>query len=158
MAEESIKIAFLRAVLQIFFESVCIVMLRSCSHTDCGFVLCVFDSYVSIFRFMHLADAFIQSDLQCIQVIHLFIVSMCVPWELNTQPFALLTQCSTTEPKEHRSKPVKFCIRNTSTYVTMTKALWFEWQKHVGDALFIHKSFLEWLFCSKFPLSITTKA
>ncbi len=32
--------------------------------------------------FMHLADAFIQSDLQCI------------PWELNPQSFALLTQCS----------------------------------------------------------------
>ncbi len=27
-------------------------------------------------------------------------VSMCVPWELNPQPFALLTQCSTTEPQE----------------------------------------------------------
>ncbi len=25
---------------------------------------------------------------------------MCVPWELNLQPFALLTQCSTTEPQE----------------------------------------------------------
>ncbi len=23
-------------------------------------------------------------------------------WELNPQPFALLTQCSTTEPQEHR--------------------------------------------------------
>ncbi len=49
---------------------------------------------------MHLADAFIQSDLQCIQAIHFFI-SMCVLWELNPQPFALLTQCSTTEPQEH---------------------------------------------------------
>ncbi len=49
---------------------------------------------------MHLADAFIQSDLQYIQAIHFF-VSMCVPWELNPQPFALLTQCSTTEPQEH---------------------------------------------------------
>ncbi len=29
------------------------------------------------FTFMHLADALIQSDLQCIQVIHIF-VSMCV--------------------------------------------------------------------------------
>ncbi len=28
-------------------------------------------------------------------------VSMCVPWELNPQPFALLTQCFTTEPQEH---------------------------------------------------------
>ncbi len=48
----------------------------------------------STFTFMHLADAFIQSDLQYIQVMH-------VPWELNPQPFALLTQCSTTEPQEH---------------------------------------------------------
>ncbi len=36
------------------------------------------------FTFMHLADAFIQSDLQCIQAIHFFI-SMRVP-ELNPQP------------------------------------------------------------------------
>ncbi len=33
---------------------------------------------------MHLADAFIQSDLQCIQAIHC--LSVCVPWELNPQP------------------------------------------------------------------------
>ncbi len=26
---------------------------------------------------------------------------MCIPWELNPQPFALLTQCSTTEPQEN---------------------------------------------------------
>ncbi len=55
---------------------------------------------------MHLADTFIQSDLQFIQTIHciyiyiFFFVSMCVPWELNPQPFALLTQCYTTEPQE----------------------------------------------------------
>ncbi len=30
-----------------------------------------------------------------------FIVSMCVPWESNPQPFALLTQCFTTVPQEH---------------------------------------------------------
>ncbi len=30
-----------------------------------------------------------------------FIVSTCVPWESNPQPFALLMQCSTTEPQEH---------------------------------------------------------
>ncbi len=41
---------------------------------------------------MHLADAFFQSD--CIQAIHFL-------GELNSQPFALLTQCSTTEPQEH---------------------------------------------------------
>ncbi len=30
-----------------------------------------------------------------------YFVNMCIPWELNPQPFALLTQCSTTEPQEH---------------------------------------------------------
>ncbi len=57
-------------------------------------------SLLLLFTFMHLADAFIQSDL-----VHsgytFFFVSSCVPWELNLQPFALLTQCSTTEPQEH---------------------------------------------------------
>ncbi len=38
---------------------------------------------------MHLADAFIQSDLH--SDMYTFFVSMCVPWELNPQPFALLT-------------------------------------------------------------------
>ncbi len=46
---------------------------------------------------MHLADAFIQSDLQ-LQSGYKFFISICVPWESNPQPFALLTQCSTTEP------------------------------------------------------------
>ncbi len=27
-------------------------------------------------------------------------IRMCVLWELNPQPFELLTQCSTTEPQE----------------------------------------------------------
>ncbi len=30
------------------------------------------------FTFMHLADAFIQSNLQCIQVIHFFFISMAI--------------------------------------------------------------------------------
>ncbi len=48
---------------------------------------------------MHLADAFIQSDLQ-VHSGYTFIVSMC---SLGIEPttFALLTQCSTTEPQEH---------------------------------------------------------
>ncbi len=50
------------------------------------------------FAFMHLADAFIQSDL--VHSGYTFFVSMCVSWELNPQPFALLTQCSNTEPQE----------------------------------------------------------
>ncbi len=49
---------------------------------------------------MHLADAFIQSVLQCTQVIHLYYQHVC---SLGIEPttFALLTQCSTTEPQEH---------------------------------------------------------
>ncbi len=62
---------------------------------------------------MHLADAFIQSDLQ-IQALHSFFVSMCVPWELNPQPYALLTQCSTTEPQEQLS----------SIYWTFRNVIW----------------------------------
>ncbi len=35
---------------------------------------------------MHLADAFIQSDLHCIQVtVFLHLTSSCIPWELSTQ-------------------------------------------------------------------------
>ncbi len=48
--------------------------------------------------FMHLADTFIQSNLQYIQVIHLLSVSVFLGIEPTT--FALLTQCSTTEPQE----------------------------------------------------------
>ncbi len=42
----------------------------------------------SIFTFMHLADAFIQSDLQ-LHSGYTFSISICVPWESNPQPFAL---------------------------------------------------------------------
>ncbi len=34
------------------------------------------------------------------------LISMCVPWESNPQPFALLMQCSTTEP--HRNTVTGF--------------------------------------------------
>ncbi len=35
--------------------------------------------------------------------------TVCVPWELNPQPFALLTQCSTTEPQKHKYMWIKMC-------------------------------------------------
>ncbi len=49
--------------------------------------------YCLHFTFMHLADAFIQSDLQCIQAIHLYGQYVC---SLGIEPttFALLTQRS----------------------------------------------------------------
>ncbi len=63
-------------------------------------ILIYWDAPVYIFTFMRLADAFIQSDLKCIQAIHLYCQYVC---SLGIKPttFALLTQCSTTEPQEH---------------------------------------------------------
>ncbi len=46
---------------------------------------------------MYIYITFIQRNLQ-LHSGYTFIVSMCVSWELNPQPFVLLTQCSTTEP------------------------------------------------------------
>ncbi len=45
---------------------------------------------LTLFTFMHLSDAFIQSDLHCTQVtvftfffFFFFLVSSCFPWESN---------------------------------------------------------------------------
>ncbi len=51
--------------------------------------------------FMHLADAFVQSDLQCIQAIHFFFCEYMCSLGIEPTTFVLLTQCSTTEPQEH---------------------------------------------------------
>ncbi len=51
-----------------------------------------------------------------------FFISECVPWELNPQPFVLLTQCFTTEPQEH------WCIINVFTaalHQSMNKSILF---------------------------------
>ncbi len=59
---------------------------------------------------MHLADAFIQSDLQCIQAIH-FCQYVC---SLGIEPttFALLTQCSTIEPQKHKMVQNRYMVQN----------------------------------------------
>ncbi len=44
--------------------------------------------------------------------------SMCVPWESNPQPFALLMQCSTTEP--HRNTLIKETIVHACLYNVYT--------------------------------------
>ncbi len=38
-------------------------------------------TFTFTFTFMHLADAFIQSDLHCIQVTILHFISSCFPWD-----------------------------------------------------------------------------
>ncbi len=53
-----------------------------------------------LFTFMHLADTFIQSDMDSIQAIHLYCQYVC-SLGIEHTTFALLTQCSTTEPQEH---------------------------------------------------------
>ncbi len=57
-----------------------------------------------------------------------FLISICVPWESNPQPFALLTQCSTTEPQEH----LRHLLYQTSTFTCM----------HLADA-FIQKMLIQ---------------
>ncbi len=52
---------------------------------------------------MHLADAFIQNNLQCIQATHFsFFISMCVPWEYITKRKIILQQWATSENIKHR--------------------------------------------------------
>ncbi len=51
-----------------------------------------------------------------------FFVSMCVPWELNPQPFALLTQCSTTEPQEHITTLIPPLYKSRSAFPSVNRA------------------------------------
>ncbi len=61
-------------------------------------------SELNSFTFIHLADAFIQSNLQCIRAIRLLSVSVFRGnWTHNLCANFLLTQCSTTEPQEVQS-------------------------------------------------------
>ncbi len=49
---------------------------------------------------------------------------MCVPWESNPQPFAVLTQCSTTEPQEHTLSTVWIVDNSLSTVVNIHLEQW----------------------------------
>ncbi len=73
------------------------------------------------FTFMHLADAFIQSDLQYIQVIHFLSVHVFLGIEPTT--FALLTQCS-----NHRSTVAQwFLILRLEVLQVEMHRLQFSW-------------------------------
>lgn len=100
------------------------------------------------FILMHLTDAFIQSNL-CIQAIHFYCMYVC---SLVIEPtaFALLTQCSTTEPQKHFiiSKAVytRFyeCISFISLLFMMREFTWelnsvSEWIKRPLIGHYIHK-------------------
>ncbi len=52
-------------------------------------------------------------DIVRLYIFYLFLfISMFVSWELNPQPFALLTQCSTNEPQEHYINTIYKCKNN----------------------------------------------
>ncbi len=70
------------------------------------------------FTFMHLADTFIQSDLQCIQAIHLYCEYVC---SLGIEPttFELLTQCSNHWASVIYNKVQKFGV-NTIFFTRRT--------------------------------------
>ncbi len=56
-------------------------------------------SFQNTFTFMHLSELLSKVAHSAFRLYIVF-VSMCVLWELNPQPLALLMQCSTTEPQE----------------------------------------------------------
>ncbi len=86
------------------------------------------------FTFMHLAD--IQSNLFRLYIVF---VSICVPWELNPQPFALLTQCSTTEPQEQQHNiSGGLCLR--SCIQLLVRCLMLEMDNPTETRLFIRFS------------------
>ncbi len=73
-----------------------------------------------IFTFMHLADAFIQSFLFRL---YIFCQYVCF---LGIEPttFALLTQCSTTEPQEHLFVVHLHLILHKTTKLTWHIKMW----------------------------------
>ncbi len=76
---------------------------------------CKYSFISKCFTFMHLADAFIQSDLQYIQAIIICFQYVCF---LGIEPttFVLLTQRSTAEPQEHS---------HCSCYLFLNFEFWF---------------------------------
>ncbi len=92
---------------------------------------------------MHLADAFIQSDLQCIQVIHFF-VSTCVPWQSNPQPLRCYHNALTTEPQEHFTTSIVHdmpCIVCVLAHVEVLELFKWLWLENSGYSLLTERSF-----------------
>ncbi len=58
--------------------------------------------------------------------LYIFFKSMCVPWELIPQPFALLTQCSATDPLDFYL--TKINIKGFHSVYYFLKAVFMETQ------------------------------
>ncbi len=70
--------------------------------------------------FTHLADTFIESDLQCIQAIHIYFCQYVCSLGIEPTIFVQPTQCSTTEPQEDDGTLLSIygtlcCYRNIDT-------------------------------------------
>ncbi len=80
--------------------------------------LCSYEIYIYIYAF---SRHFYPKRLTVHSGYTFFFISMRVPWELNPQPFTLLTQCSTTEPQKHwiHSKMPICCSKNRSMLKTV---------------------------------------
>ncbi len=79
------------------------------------------------FTFTHLTDAFTQNDLQSIQAIHFYCQYVC---SLGIEPttFALLTQCSITEPHKHIYQPAsKYCVQAALVYFNTATTIIVLW-------------------------------
>ncbi len=68
------------------------------SQCTCKGIVSNFYTYIYIYAF---SRRFYPKRLGHSGYTCFFFITMCVPWESNPQPFALPTQCSTTEPQEH---------------------------------------------------------
>ncbi len=75
---------------------------RSCNFLNC-FVIITHAYNIYIYAY---SRRFYSKQLFCIQVIHLYCQYVC---SLGIEPttFALLAQCSTTEPQEHKTLQAK---------------------------------------------------
>ncbi len=74
-----------------------LVSLRSARHaTVSNFHVEIIAEAVITFTFMHLADAFIQSDLHCIQVTVSTFYQLLLSLGIEPMILALLTPCSTS--------------------------------------------------------------
>ncbi len=58
---------------------------------------------------------------------------MCVPWALNPQLFALLTQCSTTEPQEHQYSYIRIGLQTSNQLALKCLRTSFDYSNMVDD-------------------------
>ncbi len=82
-------------------------------------------------------------------------ITMCVPWESNPQPSALLTQCSTTEPQEHNFREAELKMHINlwmSQYFSFALLRWWS----CSPELLRRTIWLSYDQCHKFTIWLVT--